>query len=187
MALSILKGLLQGYVQSLFDEGIVNDQFSQIHTLKSEEEPEHVVQLIDKYFVDVETILSELTSKIDCPDVDFSKLSELAHKVDERSLSIGAKHVKLACVDLIESCDQMNKEKGKDTSSAQRLVMCSDMYTRSFSRALIWIKNEFSHTRNKLEAYAQMERRIIRLKSKQQSSACVPSSSLGCLREVPEK
>ncbi|KAK4607720.1 hypothetical protein RGQ29_001511 [Quercus rubra] len=86
MALSILKGLLQGYVQSLFDEGIVDDQFFQIHTLKSEEEPEHVVQLIDKYFVDVETILSELTSKIDCPDVDFSKLSELAHKVDERSL-----------------------------------------------------------------------------------------------------
>ncbi|XP_050281211.1 histidine-containing phosphotransfer protein 5-like [Quercus robur] len=167
MALSILKGLLHGYVQSLFDEGIVNDQFSQIHTLKSEEEPEHVVQLIDKYFVDVETILSELTSKIDCPDVDFSKLSELVHKVDERSLSIGAKHVKLACADLIKSCDQMNKE--------------------NFSRALIWIKNEFSHTRNKLEAYAQMERRIIRLKSKQQSSACVPSSSLGCLREVPEK
>ncbi|XP_065634455.1 histidine-containing phosphotransfer protein 5 isoform X2 [Quercus suber] len=148
-------------------EGIVNDQFSQIHTLKSEEEPEHVVQLIDKYFVEVETILSELTSKIDCPDVDFSKLSELAHKVDERSLSIGARHVKLACADLIKSCDQMNKE--------------------NFSRALIWIKNEFSHTRNKLEAYAQMERRIIRLKSKQQSSACVPSSSLGCLREVPEK
>uniref|UniRef100_A0A7N2KM22 Histidine-containing phosphotransfer protein n=1 Tax=Quercus lobata TaxID=97700 RepID=A0A7N2KM22_QUELO len=136
MALSILKGLLQGYVQSLFDEGIVNDQFSQIHTLKSEEEPEHVVQLIDKYFVDVETILSELTSKIDCPDVDFSKLSELVHKVDERSLSIGAKHVKLACADLIKSCDQMNKE--------------------NFSRALIWIKNEFSHTRNKLEAYAQL-------------------------------
>ncbi|KAK7845242.1 histidine-containing phosphotransfer protein 5 [Quercus suber] len=135
MALSILKGLLQGYVQSLFDEGIVNDQFSQIHTLKSEEEPEHVVQLIDKYFVEVETILSELTSKIDCPDVDFSKLSELAHKVDERSLSIGARHVKLACADLIKSCDQMNKE--------------------NFSRALIWIKNEFSHTRNKLEAYAQ--------------------------------
>lgn len=45
-------------------QGIVDDQFFQIHTLKSEEEPEHVVQLIDKYFVDVETILSELTSKM---------------------------------------------------------------------------------------------------------------------------
>nr|POE70472.1 histidine-containing phosphotransfer protein 1 [Quercus suber] len=183
MILGASRGLTPVDILSL---GIVNDQFSQIHTLKSEEEPEHVVQLIDKYFVEVETILSELTSKIDCPDVDFSKLSELAHKVDERSLrllllkgnsdlfgaggfdqSIGARHVKLACADLIKSCDQMNKE--------------------NFSRALIWIKNEFSHTRNKLEAYAQMERRIIRLKSKQQSSACVPSSSLGCLREVPEK
>lgn len=43
-------------------QGIVNDQFSQIHTLKSEEEPEHVLQLIDTYFVDVEITLSELTS-----------------------------------------------------------------------------------------------------------------------------
>ncbi|GMY15851.1 histidine-containing phosphotransfer protein 5-like [Fagus crenata] len=140
MALSILKGLLRGYVQSLFDEGIVNDQFSQIHTLKSEEEPEHVLQLIDTYFVDVEITLSELTSYIDCPDVDFSKLAELAHKVEERSSwYIGAAHVRLACGDLIQACDQMNKEK-----------------------ALIWIKNEFSHTRSKLEAYVQssLERKL---------------------------
>lgn len=43
-------------------QGILNDQFSQIQTLKSVEEPENVVQLIDTYFIDVETILSELTT-----------------------------------------------------------------------------------------------------------------------------
>ncbi|XP_062170956.1 histidine-containing phosphotransfer protein 1-like [Alnus glutinosa] len=130
-------------------QGILNDQFSQIQTLKSVEEPEHVVQLIDTYFTDVETILSELTIYIDYPDFDFSKLAALAHKIEERSLSIGAEHVRLACADLILACNQMNKE--------------------NFSKALIWIKNEFSNTRNKLEAYIQMERRIIRLKSRQQN------------------
>ncbi|PON47493.1 Signal transduction histidine kinase, phosphotransfer (Hpt) domain containing protein [Trema orientale] len=78
MALSILKELLEGYVQSLFDEGVVNDQFSQIQTLKSIREPDFVVQLIDTYLVDMETLLSELTIFSDSLDVDFSKLALLA-------------------------------------------------------------------------------------------------------------
>ncbi|KAG7950584.1 hypothetical protein I3843_13G121700 [Carya illinoinensis] len=111
MALSILKELLQEYVQSLFDEGIISNQFSHIQSLESLEEPEHVVQVIDTYLIDVETILSELTSYMDRPEVDFSTLATLSHKVEERSLSIGAEHVRLACADLIHACDQMNKEK----------------------------------------------------------------------------
>ncbi|PKI53660.1 hypothetical protein CRG98_025901 [Punica granatum] len=59
MALSILTGLLQDYVQSLFDEGIVNDQFSQVLTLKTEDEPDSVLKLINAYLNDAEAILSE--------------------------------------------------------------------------------------------------------------------------------
>ncbi|KAG6632144.1 histidine-containing phosphotransfer protein 1-like isoform X1 [Carya illinoinensis] len=140
MALSILKELLQEYVQSLFDEGIISNQFSHIQSLESLEEPEHVVQVIDTYLIDVETILSELTSYMDCPEVDFSTLATLSNKVEERSLSIGAEHVRLACADLIHACDQMNKE--------------------NFSKALIWVQNDFSQTRNKLEVYAQMKKRL---------------------------
>lgn len=40
----------------------MNDQFSQIQTLKSKEEPDCVVRLINMYFIDVETILSKLRS-----------------------------------------------------------------------------------------------------------------------------
>ncbi|KAF3455093.1 hypothetical protein FNV43_RR05541 [Rhamnella rubrinervis] len=49
------------------------------------EQPDIVVQLIDTYFVDVEIILSELTSYSDFPNVDFSKLALLANKVKEKS------------------------------------------------------------------------------------------------------
>ncbi|XP_024926346.2 histidine-containing phosphotransfer protein 1 isoform X2 [Ziziphus jujuba] len=128
-------GLLEEYVQSLFDEGIVNDQFSQIQTLKSMEQPDLVVQLIDAYLVDVEMILSELTSYSDFPDVDFSKVTLLAHKVKDRSSCIGAEHVRLACDELIQASVQMNKQ--------------------NFVRALSWIKKEFSCTQDKLESYAQ--------------------------------
>ncbi|KAH7561212.1 hypothetical protein JRO89_XS10G0191900 [Xanthoceras sorbifolium] len=85
MALSIVKGLLDQYIQSLVDEGILSYQFSQIHTSKTLERPDCVEQLINTYCNDVEAILLELTSNIDRPDVDFTQMAALARQVGERS------------------------------------------------------------------------------------------------------
>ncbi|KAB5541669.1 hypothetical protein DKX38_014643 [Salix brachista] len=116
--------------------GIVNAQFCHIQTLKTEEEPDHVVQLINTYCIDVESILSELGSFIDLPDVDFSKLVALAQQVEESSSLMGAEHMRLACAGLIQACRQMDK--------------------RNLSLSLNWIKNEFAHIRTKLEVVVQV-------------------------------
>ncbi|WRX31746.1 hypothetical protein QQP08_024233 [Theobroma cacao] len=135
MALSIVRGLLQQYVQSLFNEGIINDQFSHIQHLKMVGRADHFVQLINTYCLNVETILSKLESYIDLPNVDFSNLAALATEIEERSSCIGAEHVRLACLDLMRACDQMQKQ--------------------NFCQALSWTKNEFAHTRNKLQVLVQ--------------------------------
>ncbi|KAG4145233.1 hypothetical protein ERO13_D05G085200v2 [Gossypium hirsutum] len=149
MALSIVKGLLEQYVQSLFNEGIINEQFSHIQHLKMVGRTEHFVQLINTYCLDVESILAQLASSIDLPEVDFSKLAALAAEVTERSSRIGAEHVRLACVDLMQACEQMQKQK--------------------FLLALDWTKTEFTQTQNKLQVLVQMERRIMRLEAKQKN------------------
>ncbi|KAJ9188697.1 hypothetical protein P3X46_000067 [Hevea brasiliensis] len=146
MALSIVKELLEQYLKSLFDEGIVNDQFHHIQNLKTVEEPDHVVQLINTYCLDVEAILSELASNTDLPEVNFSHLETLAHQVEEKSMYIGAEHVRLACAGLIQACRQMHK--------------------RNFCCALSWTECEFTRTRNKFQACVQMEWKIMRLESK---------------------
>ncbi|KAG6763080.1 hypothetical protein POTOM_033612 [Populus tomentosa] len=115
--------------------GIVNAQFCHIQTLKTEEEPDRVVRLINTYCIDVESILFELGSYIDLPDVDFSKLAALAQQVEERSSLMGAEHMRLACADLIQACRQMDK--------------------RNLSLSFNWIKNEFAHIRTKLEVVVQ--------------------------------
>ncbi|RVW54384.1 hypothetical protein CK203_068477 [Vitis vinifera] len=69
--------------------GIVNDQFCQIQALKSEEQPDAVVR--------------------DLPDVDFSKLAVEICKIEEKSLQIGAEHMKIACANLILACDQSTR------------------------------------------------------------------------------
>ncbi|XP_044482706.1 histidine-containing phosphotransfer protein 1-like isoform X6 [Mangifera indica] len=147
MALSIVKELLQHYVDSLVDEGVLNEQFSHIQTLRTEE-PDFIEGLINTYCMSVEAILSELTSCINVSHVDYSRLAVLARQVENRSQGIGAEHVRLACADLIRACDQK--------------------HTKNFSQALNWINYEFAVTRNKLQAIAQMQRRIVRLVNKQQ-------------------
>ncbi|XVF69138.1 hypothetical protein PTKIN_Ptkin11bG0056700 [Pterospermum kingtungense] len=147
MALSIVKGLLQQYVQSLLNEGIVNDQFSRIQHLTIIGRGDHFVQLINKYCLDVEAILSQLESYIDLPTVDISKLAALAEEVAERSSCIGAEHVRLASENLMQACSQMRKQ--------------------HFLQALGWTKTEFDHTHSKLQVVVQMERKIMRLEAKQ--------------------
>ncbi|KAK8550802.1 hypothetical protein V6N12_039488 [Hibiscus sabdariffa] len=46
---------------------------------------DHFGQLINTYCLDVESIISQLASYIDLPDVDFSKLAALTTEVAERS------------------------------------------------------------------------------------------------------
>ncbi|KAL9413361.1 hypothetical protein AB3S75_041937 [Citrus x aurantiifolia] len=148
MALSIVKGLLEHYIQSLFDEGILSDQNSHIQTLTMVEEPYYAEQLINTYCTSVEAILLQLTSCIELRDVDFSQLAVLARQIEEKSSRFGAEHVRRACADLIRACDQMHK--------------------RGVSRALAWLKNEYTLTKNKLQSVAQMERRIMRLLLKEE-------------------
>ncbi|KGN46940.1 hypothetical protein Csa_021097 [Cucumis sativus] len=143
MALSILKGLLQDYVQSLIEERIVNERFSQI--LTKFEEPD-CVQLINIYLRDVESILSELSITVDSLDLDFSKLSLLADKIEKKSTRIGAQHMKLAATRLIEACDKED----------QKIV----------SQDFNWMKHEFTITQNKFQPVIQMEQRILRVMSK---------------------
>ncbi|XP_039066374.1 histidine-containing phosphotransfer protein 1-like isoform X2 [Hibiscus syriacus] len=123
--------------------GIINEQFSHIQHLKAD----HLVQLINTYCLDAESIISQLDSHIDLPDVDFSKLDALAAEAVERSSRIGAEHVRLACVNLMRASDQKQKQ--------------------NFLQALNWTKTEFARTRNKLQVIVQMERRIMRLEAKQ--------------------
>ncbi|XP_022153063.1 histidine-containing phosphotransfer protein 1-like isoform X1 [Momordica charantia] len=142
---AILKGLLQDYVQSLFDEKIVDERFSQI--LIKFEESDRVIHLINIYLNDVESNLCELTNYMDSINVNFSKLSILAHNIEEKSTRIGARHVRLASIHLIEACDQED----------QKIV----------SQALSWMQHEFAITRNKLQPVLQMEQRIMRLVNNQ--------------------
>ncbi|XP_061340743.1 histidine-containing phosphotransfer protein 3-like isoform X2 [Gastrolobium bilobum] len=144
-----LKKLLRRFLKSI-NKGLVNDKFNDMVYLRNNTEPDSVVRLIETYFADVGMILSELSLHVDTLKVDFAKLASLAREIEDKSTSIGAEHMRLACSDLIKACDAEHK--------------------KNFSRTLPWVKNEFTNTRKKLDAVVQMERRIIRVWSSQSSN-----------------
>ncbi|CAJ2660159.1 histidine-containing phosphotransfer protein 1-like [Trifolium pratense] len=150
MTMEILKGLLQGYLSSLLDEGVVNDRFNEIVCVNNTGERQCVVQRIETYFADVDTILAELSLDVDNSEVDFCKFASLAREIEDKSASIGAEHVRLACSDLIKAGDEMNK--------------------RVFFRSVLWVQHEFTSTKKKLDAFIQMERRIIRIERSKSSN-----------------
>ncbi|MED6205239.1 hypothetical protein PIB30_016032 [Stylosanthes scabra] len=109
--MAILHELLQGYVNSLHVEGLVNHQFM---SLINTEELECVVEMIEKYFEHVDGILPELSCEFDDSEVVddfFSKVASLVHEIEEKSTSIGAEHMRLACSGLIKACEEKNKRK----------------------------------------------------------------------------
>ncbi|RHN75427.1 hypothetical protein MtrunA17_Chr2g0321141 [Medicago truncatula] len=86
MTMAILKGLMQGYLSALLDEGVVNDRFNAIVCLNNTvERRERVVQQIETYFADVDMILTEISLDVDNSAFDFSRLASLARQIEEKS------------------------------------------------------------------------------------------------------
>ncbi|RDX61885.1 Histidine-containing phosphotransfer protein 2, partial [Mucuna pruriens] len=111
MSLPILKGLLQDFTKTLFEEGTVNDQFNVILALKCIGEPNYVVKLIEKYIADVGKIIYELCCHVDNPRVDFCKLASLTREIENKSASIGVEQMRLVCFDVIKACDEKHQNK----------------------------------------------------------------------------
>ncbi|KAF7823256.1 histidine-containing phosphotransfer protein 1-like [Senna tora] len=87
----------------------MSDEFNAIHCLNRDVEADQVVKLIESYFEDVDSILSDLSLHLDASNI--TNLSALAHEIEDKSTSIGAQHVRIACPELIQACDENNKIK----------------------------------------------------------------------------
>ncbi|KAL9416445.1 hypothetical protein AB3S75_039608 [Citrus x aurantiifolia] len=145
MALPMQRSLLRSFVQSMHEEGIVNDDFYQLLAMKETVRQDYVVRAVTSYCLSAQNLFSHLTYHICQPEVDYHQVNTAACEFYARTSSIGAEHVKLSCAELIQACQENDKE------------YCS--------RALYWTKNEYSKLRRKFETLVQMERKIIDLEN----------------------
>ncbi|KAL2942212.1 Histidine-containing phosphotransfer protein 3 [Bienertia sinuspersici] len=76
-----LQKELVDYTASLFDEGFLNDQFTQIHSLQDESNPEFVAEVVNVFFKDSQRLLDETEKLLSQESVDYHKLGANMHQL----------------------------------------------------------------------------------------------------------
>uniref|UniRef100_B3TLT2 Histidine-containing phosphotransfer protein n=1 Tax=Elaeis guineensis var. tenera TaxID=51953 RepID=B3TLT2_ELAGV len=149
MAATALKEQLNGLVNSMFAEGLLDEQFQQLQMLQDGSNPGFVAEVVTLFCEDSERILTELTKLMDQALVDYSKVDAYVHQLKGSSSSVGAQNVKLACIQFRQFCEENNKE--------------------GCVRALNVVKHEYYRLRSKFETMLQLESRIQAYENKQQN------------------
>lgn len=129
------------YMSSLFNEGFLDAQFSQLQQLQDESNPDFVVEVVSLFFEDSERLLNDLTMALDQPNVDFKLVDAHVHQLKGSSSSIGAQRVKNCCVPFRSVCEEKN--------------------TEACLRCLQQIKQEYLLVKNKLQTLFELEQQIV--------------------------
>ncbi|MED6158609.1 Histidine-containing phosphotransfer protein 4 [Stylosanthes scabra] len=125
--------------QSLFDQGLLDEQFIQLEELSDDANPNFVEEIVTLYYRDSSRLISSIEQALkERHPLDFNKLDTLMHQFKGSSSSIGAKKVKAECTLFREYCRTGNAEG------------CM----KSFQQ----LKKEYASLRKKLEAYFQLAR-----------------------------
>ncbi|CAD5163533.1 histidine-containing phosphotransfer protein 2-like isoform X2 [Musa acuminata AAA Group] len=149
MSLMALREQLNMLVNSMYIEGLLDQQFQQLQMLQDASSPGFVAEVITLFCEDAERILTELTKLVDQAVVEFQKVDAYVHQLKGSSSSVGAQNVKLACIQFRQFCEENNKD--------------------GCLNALNVVKHHYYLLRNKFDTMLQLEQRIQAYDSKQQN------------------
>ncbi|ERM97696.1 hypothetical protein AMTR_s00130p00121320 [Amborella trichopoda] len=98
------------HINSLFQEGYLDDQFTQLQQLQDEVNPDFVVEVVSLFFQDSEKLLTDLGRTLEAQPVDFKRVDACVHQLKGSSSSIGAQRVKNVCIPFRVSCEEKNRD-----------------------------------------------------------------------------
>lgn len=141
MAVSQMQQRYINFTNSLFQEGFVDEQFTQLQQLQDESNPDFVSEVVSLFFEDSEKLLGDLSKTLNQEPVDFKRVDGCVHQFKGSSSSIGARRVMTTCITFRGFCQDKNKE---------GCLYC-----------LQQMKQECYLVQNKLETLFQLEKQIV--------------------------
>ncbi|XP_072960000.1 histidine-containing phosphotransfer protein 1 isoform X1 [Typha angustifolia] len=143
MEVSRLQRRYIDLISTLFREGILDTQFTQLQQLQDESNPDFVFEVASLFFGDSEKLLNELSRTLDQHVVDFNKIDAQVHQLKGSSArnSVGAHRVTNVCLAFRSCCNESNVE--------------------GCLNYLQQLKQEYYLVKNKLEALFRLEQQIL--------------------------
>ncbi|KAA8550921.1 hypothetical protein F0562_002605 [Nyssa sinensis] len=129
------------YTTSLYRDGFLDDQFTQLQKLQDESNPDFVVEVVNLFFEDSEKLLNNLATALQQQIVDYKQVDAHVHQFKGSSSSIGAQRVKNACVAFRNYCEERDPE--------------------GCVRCLQQLKREHYLMKSKLETLFRLEQQIL--------------------------
>ncbi|XAR58502.1 hypothetical protein NMG60_11013925 [Bertholletia excelsa] len=129
------------HTTSLYREGFLDDQFTQLQKLQDESNPVFIVEVVSLFFDDSEKLLNNLATALQQPIVDYKQVDAHVHQFKGSSASIGAQRVKNVCVAFRKYCEEKNRE--------------------GCVRCLQQLQLEYNLVKSKLETLFRLEQQIL--------------------------
>ncbi|XP_023524882.1 histidine-containing phosphotransfer protein 4-like isoform X1 [Cucurbita pepo subsp. pepo] len=124
--------------QSLFDQGLLDEQFVQLEELQDDANPNFVEEVVTLCFRDSSRLILNLEQALKKSPLDFNQLDSYMQQFKGSISSIGARKVKDQCTLFREYC----------------MAGSGEGCFRTFQR----LKKEHTSLRKKFEAYFQLKR-----------------------------
>ncbi|KAI4352589.1 hypothetical protein L6164_006826 [Bauhinia variegata] len=105
-----LNRQLKDTIQSMMAEGLINNQFAFVNSLKVAGDSSHLADIITQFCIDTPNTLNELTEALNKLIVDYNFVKVNLYKVKGSALSLGARRVALAFCDFEQALHNKSKE-----------------------------------------------------------------------------
>ncbi|KAL5062245.1 hypothetical protein RYX36_023982 [Vicia faba] len=105
-----LQRKLRDLESTMIQQGILDDQFSQLQKLQDDNSPDFVYEVITLFFADSDKLLNNMSHALGQKDVNFKQIDAYAHQQKGSSASVGAAKVTNICAAFRSFCEAKNLE-----------------------------------------------------------------------------